>query len=414
MVPPTRSDTSCSRTCCSASATVVHVRQLTLTNFRNYEAVAATLLPGVTVFLGPNGQGKTNLVEAMCYPAVLGSHRTTVPHALIRYGTDSATIRLGLGHGERRLGLEIELNRALPNRAQLNGAPLKTRYLPRYLHAILFAPEDLALVRGEPSIRRRFLDDLLRQRTPRYVAVLADYDRVVRQRNSLLKAGRNRPANVLSTLDLWDERLVELGTDLIRARMALVDDLATPLLAGYTAVGDNGHEPTARYLCSLTDPDALERDDDLSPRHTAEPVTAPPTAIDFAAALARVRPRELERGLTLIGPHRDDLSFGLRNLPAKGYASHGESWTFALALRLASIEILRANSVLGDPVVMLDDVFAELDDRRRTRLAGVLSGYEQVIITAAVPADVPPVLEATVMTVQAGTLSTNSARTPDA
>ncbi|MEF3403055.1 DNA replication/repair protein RecF [Agromyces sp. CCNWLW203] len=378
----------------------MHVARLSLTDYRNYERAELELGPGATVLVGRNGQGKTNLVEAIGYLATLGSHRVSGDQALIRAGADAAIVRALLSHGDRELLVELQLNRQGANRAQLNRSPVKTRELPRYAHSVLFAPEDLAIVRGEPSVRRRVLDELLIQRTPRLSGVMADYERVLKQRNSLLKSARARGLAVekLTTLDIWDERLVAFGSELIDQRLALVDELREPLAAAYRAIVDADHGPGMTPLLSIdgADPDA---DADQVIGATASTVD---TRGRFAEALRMLRPKELERGVTLVGPHRDDVVLLLNGLPAKGYASHGESWSFALALRLASAELLRRDSMTGDPVLVLDDVFAELDRLRRERLAHAIAGFEQVLVTAAVLEDVPAPLTARVVHIAAG------------
>ena len=353
------------------------------------------------MLVGRNGQGKTNLVEAIGYLATLGSHRVTGDQALIRAGADAAIVRALLTHGDRELLVELQLNRQGANRAQLNRSPVKTRELPRYAHSVLFAPEDLAIVRGEPSVRRRLLDELLVQRTPRLAGVMADYERVLRQRNSLLKSARARglAPDKLTTLDIWDERLVALGSELIDQRLALVAELADPLAAAYHSIVDADHAPGLRPVLSI---DGADPDDERDALEITERADGADTRTRFTEALRLLRAKELERGVTLAGPHRDDVVLLLNGLPAKGYASHGESWSFALSLRLASAELLRRDSTTGDPVLVLDDVFAELDRLRRERLAVAIAGFEQVLVTAAVLEDVPEPLTARVVHIEAG------------
>lgn len=384
----------------------MHVARLSLTDYRNYERAEISLEPGATVFVGRNGQGKTNLVEAIGYLSTLGSHRVSGDQALIRAGSDAAIIRALLTHGDRELLIEVQLNRQGANRAQLNRAPVKTRELPRYAHTVLFAPEDLAIVRGEPSVRRRMLDELLVQRTPRLAGVMTDYERVLKQRNSLLKSARARglAAAQLPTLEIWDERLVSLGSELIDQRVALIRELAAPLAEAYRAIVDADHSPELHPLLSIDGADPEGTIDGFETPASPAPQLADPsgTAARFAEALRVLRPKELERGVTLAGPHRDDVVLVLNSLPAKGYASHGESWSFALALRLASADLLRRDSSTGDPVLVLDDVFAELDRLRRDRLATAIGGFEQVLVTAAVLEDVPEPLTARVVHIEAG------------
>ncbi|MGR2752358.1 DNA replication/repair protein RecF [Agromyces arachidis] len=385
----------------------MHVARLSLTDYRNYRTAELEFEPGATVIVGRNGQGKTNLVESIGYLATLGSHRVSSDQALIRAGADAAIVRAVLAHGGREVLLELQLNRQGANRAQVNRGAAKPRDLPRYAHTVLFAPEDLAIVRGEPSVRRRMLDELLVQRMPRLAGVMADYDRVLKQRNSLLKSARARglAAAQLTTLDIWDERLVELGAELIDRRVELIDDLRDPVAAAYRSIVDADHRPELRPVLSI---DGADPEEESAPE-AGGPVAGgvesgdrPTTAERFAAALAALRRKELERGVTLAGPHRDDVLLLLNDLPAKGYASHGESWSFALALRLASAELLRRDSTTGDPVLVLDDVFAELDRRRRERLADAIGEYEQVLITAAVLEDVPAALAGRVVHIEAG------------
>lgn len=325
---------------------------------------------------------------------------------MVRDGADAAFVRARLAHGQRRVQLEAQLNRTGSNKARVNGSPVRTAELPRYAQVVLFAPEDLQIVRGDPSARRRFADQLLIQRAPRLAGVLADYDRVLKQRNALLKSARARGVrgDGLSTLEVWDDKLVSLGTDVIRARLRLASELAGPVARAYTAIAGADHRPQLQWALSVGGADPEEDD---SP---ADAGIADAAAIEqlFRTALADRRSAELDRGITLVGPHRDDLILRIRDLPVKGYASHGESWSVALSLRLASAELLRAESTLGDPIVILDDVFAELDADRRARLAGIVADYEQVIVTAAVSEDVPLGLRARTVRVEAGTLHEDS------
>ncbi len=381
----------------------MRVTHLSLTDFRNYGRAEVELDGGPNLFVGSNGQGKTNLVESLVYLSTGGSHRTPVDAAMVRQGAQAAVIRARLEHDGRALLLELQLNRGSVNKAMVNRAPARPRDLPRHLSTVLFAPEDLAFVRGEPSVRRRLLDTVLAQRTPRLAGVLADYDRVLRQRNTLLKSARASGVRGggLSTLDVWDERLVTLGSEIVDERVALVDELREPVREAYHAVAGDDHDPRMLPLLSV---DGAAPDDEHDEAHERRgDVDAVGTTRDrFAAAVARLRPRELERGVTLVGPHRDDVLFRLNGLPAKGYASHGESWSFALALRLGSAQLLRARSTTGDPVLILDDVFAELDRSRRARLAHAVRDFEQVLVTAAVLEDVPEELRARTVHIRAG------------
>lgn len=376
------------------------VTRIGLTDFRNYQSADVELVPGANLFVGRNGQGKTNLVEALGYLSTLGSHRVSSDQAMIRQGADSAIVRARLKYGERNALVEVELNRRGANRAALNRVVMKVRELPRHVSTVVFAPEDLAIVRAEPSVRRRFLDELLVLLSPRIAGVIADYDRVVRQRNTLLKSARSTGARELSTLDVWNDKLVSLGSELIAARAELVRNLEPHVLAAYHSVAGADHTVRlANQLSVLTsDPDADPAEasaDDLTLEHIAE---------NFRGALAELRSRELDRAVTLVGPHRDDVLLELNGMPARGYASHGESWSLALSLKLAAAEVLRRDSLLGDPVLVLDDVFAELDESRRARLASAIDGFEQVLITAAVLGDVPQELQGHTVRIEGGTI----------
>ncbi|MDQ1130012.1 DNA replication/repair protein RecF [Microbacterium sp. SORGH_AS_0888] len=377
------------------------VEQLSLVDFRNYVSADVALVAGSNLFVGRNGQGKTNLAEAIAFLATLGSHRVSADAPLVRAGADAAFVRARLAHGERRVTLEVQIARQGANKARVGGSPVRTSELPRYAQVVLFAPEDLQIVRGDPTSRRRFVDQLLVQRLPRMAGVLGDYDRVLRQRTALLKSARSRGVrgDALSTLDVWDDKLVTLGAQIIDARAALTADLRAPVSQAYAAIAGADHQPELEWATSISGGDPEEGADADSPSRALGD-----TAAQFRSALALRRGAELDRGLTLVGPHRDDLVLRIRGLPVKGYASHGESWSVALALRLASAELLRAESMLGDPIVILDDVFAELDADRRSRLGELVGGFEQVIVTAAVEADIPAGLRGRMVRVEAGTI----------
>lgn len=376
----------------------MHVTHLSLSDFRNYARAELALGPGPTLLVGRNGQGKTNLVEAIGYPSLGGSHRVAGDQALVRAGEEAAIVRMRVAHDERAIVVELQLNKTGANRAQVNGSVVRMRELPRYVHTVLFAPEDLALVRGEPSGRRSFLDALVVQRTPRMAGTIGDYERVLRQRNSLLKSARasRLSPDALTTLDVWDDRLVSLGVEIIAARVALVAELRPHLLAGYSAVAGDDHRAEVGMRHTIVDPSGE------GPLHSDDTIDVQRAADQFRYSLADRRRAELERAVTLVGPHRDDLVLTLNGLPARTHASHGESWSYALALKLAAARVLRADAVAGDPIVILDDVFAELDEGRRERLANAVSDFEQVLITAAVENDVPERLAASRIHIAAG------------
>jgi DNA replication and repair protein RecF len=366
----------------------VHVSALSLTDFRSWTQLDLELASGPTALVGSNGQGKTNIAEALLYVATLSSHRVASDAPLVRQGADRAIVRAKVERDERSMLLELELNPGRANRARINrGAVPRAREVLGLLRTVLFAPEDLSLVRGDPSERRRFLDDLLVLRTPRLAGVRSDYERVLKQRNALLKTaflarrsgGGTATSSAARTLDVWDSHLAQTGAELLSARLGLVDLLIPLADLAYREVSKGQGDLQLVYKSSLGEgmPESQDR----------EVLSAA-----LLSELARVRQNEVDRGVSLVGPHRDELVLTLGHhpqsaLPVKGYASHGESWSVALALRLASYELLKSDG--GEPVLVLDDVFAELDTGRRERLATLVQGAEQVLVTAAVPGDVP-------------------------
>jgi DNA replication and repair protein RecF len=392
----------------------VHLRHLSVTDFRSYPSAELRLAPGVTTLIGLNGQGKTNLVEAAGYLATLGSHRVAADAPLVRAGTQQAIIRGVVVRDGRETLIELEINTGRVsgrNRARLNHAPTShPREVLGTLRTVLFAPEDLGLVKGDPSERRRFLDELLVARQPRWAGVRSEYDKVLKQRNALLKSaapvlrrgsrGPNRSPTSLSTesvdkdvdptdsalhtLDVWNSHLAKVGAQLLYARLRLMRDLTPYLAKAYDEVSAAQSDACIAYKSSVRE--------EASAAIAAGAVPEMQELHDeLLASLEAVRVNEIERGISLVGPHRDDVVLSLGGLPAKGYASHGESWSYALGLRLAAYQLLRHD--LGeDPVLILDDVFAELDSGRRERLATLIADCEQVLITAAFPGDVPAVL----------------------
>ena len=385
----------------------MYVKKVRLTNFRNYKTADLELYPGVNLLLGSNGQGKTNLVEAINFFGSLSSHRVAGLSPLIKQGEETAIISLELAHDDRELLLEFELNSDSSNRARLNKSPVaKPKDILGYLNSVIFAPEDLDIVKRDPTNRRAFIDQLIIQFTPRMLGVYSDYERVLKQRNTLLKSARatGTKGSALSTLSAWDESLVSLGSEIIAARVSIAQKLEPGLIANYQAIAKSNNEPKMFIKSSIIGTAAIDSEDSDSAEYLAT-TDREQIAQLFRETLERTRPKELERGITLVGPHRDDLVLILGSLPAKGYASHGESWSYALALRLASLEILRGESRLGDPILILDDVFAELDTDRRAKLAELVLGNEQVIITAAVIEDVPEALSAKRFSVVAGEIT---------
>jgi len=372
----------------------VHVAHLTLHDFRSYADIDVALEPGATAFIGRNGQGKTNLVEAIDYLSRLSSHRVATDAPLVRAGADQAIVRASVVKEGRPALIEVELNPGRANRARINRSPLpRPREIVGLVRTVVFSPDDLTLVKGDPSDRRKFLDDLLILRSPRLAGVRSDYDRVLKQRNSLLKTagvarGSSRDA-AMSTLEIWDDNLARVGAEILGARLRLVEDLRPYLGKAYEAVarGASRDDADIEYRASVEVGEPVEE--------VAQPGSRGPLETALLDAIAARRKEELDRGISLVGPHRDELLLSLGDpqlrLPVKGYASHGESWSFALALRLASYDLLRADG--DDPILVLDDVFAELDAERRQQLAELVAGAEQVLVTAAVAADVPASLQ---------------------
>jgi len=389
----------------------MHIRELDLRDFRSWPELNLKLEPGVTVFAGRNGHGKTNIVEAVHYSSKLSSHRVSTDAPLIHAGADNARISATTVNDGRALTTHLLLKAHGANQAQINRTRLKSaRELLGVLRVVMFSPEDLRLITGEPAERRKFLDDLAALRTPRLGGARADYEKVLRQRNALLKSSNmalrrgyqdEDGASALSTLDVWDGQLAALGAQVVAGRLSLVDELAESITESYQSVAPESRPASVAYSSTL----------DRAVTELNGGPSRDPAVFEAAmlAELGRRRKDEIDRGATLVGPHRDDLLLRVRGLPVKGYASHGESWSVALSLRLASAQLLRAQSQLGDPILILDDVFAELDADRRTRLAALVGGFEQVVVTAAVENDVPEALRARTVRVVAGTIQAEDA-----
>jgi DNA replication and repair protein RecF len=373
----------------------VYLAQLSLTDFRSYSQVDLSFEPGITVLVGPNGIGKTNLMEAIGYLATLSSHRVSSDTPLLRFGTDQAMIRAKLVRGEQSTVLELEINGSRANRARINRSnPLRARDILGICQTVLFAPEDLALVKGDPSNRRRFLDELLVSLIPRHAATRSDYDRVLKQRNALLKSARagKFTSGHEATLDVWDQHMARAGADLLHARLELVERLQPHLKNAYAQLTDGSKAAGAVYRSTLQG--AVDEDGAAETTGHSEDLRL--LSVDdlterYVQAFAASRRKEVERGISLVGPHRDELELILGTAPAKGYASHGETWSMCLSLRLASYYVMLDDARTGGsaPILVLDDVFAELDVQRRRKLAAIVSGAEQVLVTAAVEDDIP-------------------------
>lgn len=380
----------------------MYVEWLSLNDYRNYSSMEIKLGPGVISFVGSNGHGKTNLVEAITYLSSLSSHRVATDAPLVAVGAEQAVIRARVHRDDRSNLIELEINPGRSNRAQLNRSPItRPRELVGLLRTVIFAPEDLALVKGDPAERRRFLDDLIVMRSPRMTSVRADYERVIRQRNTLLKTlsgrGRSRRVekdeNTESSLEEWNSHLVNLGAQIIEARLQLTAELQSTAASAYDSVSDKTGPLELAYVSNID-----QTRGEGSGRAEIERA--------LIETLEERRQAEIDRGVSLVGPHRDELAMSVRGLPVKGYASHGECWSAALALRLGSYELLRSDiGGGGEPVLILDDVFAELDALRRQRVADMVEAADQVLITAAVANDVPASLIGVRWSVRDGTVS---------
>jgi DNA replication and repair protein RecF len=372
----------------------MRLTDLALVDFRSHAQAVLRLGEGVTAFVGGNGQGKTNLVEAVAYLATLSSHRVATTAPLVRHGAERAQIRAKLVRGDRAVVVDVELTPGRAVTARLGKTKVKAAAILGVTRVVAFVPEDLSLVKGGPETRRRYLDELLVQLRPGMAGVLADYDRVTRQRTALLKTlgARGGGDAALAALDVWDERAAALGGRVTASRMALAADLAPLVAEVYGEIAGDG-SATLAYEPSVE-------------------VPARPTVEEATAALARTmstgRVKEIERGAPLAGPQREDVALGLRGLPARGYASHGESWSLALALRIGSFRLMRQD-VEDDPILILDDVFAELDEARREAVTHLVDGVEQVLVTAAVPTDVPDGLSAVRYRLDGGLISADGA-----
>ncbi len=371
----------------------MYVEQLELVDFRNHPVIRLDLSPGPSVLTGPNGVGKTSVLEAIGYLATLGSHRMGPESSLVRVGTQAAIIRAAAIREGRTVLVDLEIRPGTGVKARVNRAPVpRARDALGVVRATLFAPEDLALVRGDPDERRRFLDTLAVQRLPRYLAIRQDYDRVLRQRNTLLRSagGRMPAASGLATLDVWDEKLASAGAEIWAERLRLIELLHTPVEQSYQDLAAERDPVGMVYISSVLGDATVEPD---------------PTELGRALRerLLADRTKELERGVTLSGPHRDELALSLGDLPARTHASHGEAWSLALALRLGAHQLLTREG--EEPILLLDDVFAELDRRRRERLADLALAVEQTLITASVPDELPLQLKATMFHVKPGNIS---------
>ena len=366
------------------------VDHLSLLDFRTYGSLDLPLDRGLTVFVGPNGVGKTNVVEAIDWAANLSSHRVASDTPLISTGAERAIVRIRVRRATHHTVLEFELNEGRANRVQINrAAPVRAREALGILHTVVFSPEDLTLVKGDPGHRRKFLDDLATSMRPVLVAARSDYDRALRQRNALLKSARHSRQSTEShhaTLAVWNEQLARAGAAVMGARLQLLKALEPEVDRAYQQLTDGPKHVGLRYECSSLDPAADSA--------VLEHFSVGDLYELMLQAFDRVQRQEQERGITLVGPHRDDMVISLGDTPAKGYASHGETWSTALALRLGSwyVHVADDPNEGSAPVLILDDVFAELDARRRQKLAQLVQRAEQVLVTAAVDEDLPQAL----------------------
>lgn len=369
------------------------IEKLDLAHWRNHELTRCTFATGTTVFVGPNGQGKTNIVEAIRYLGTLSSHRVSGTAALIQDHSDHATIHAQLRHQDRSVEVGLTIKKKGASEALVNSRKGKVSDIPLWVSVVLFAPEDMAIIRGEPAHRRQFMDELVITSRPHMAARFLEFERVLRQRNSLLKTLRSSSKNSHQSLEVWDDAFAALSAEIIHARLEQLSRLASHVQTAYETLA-SGDQVTSDYVSS-----SERSSDDLRKEDMQE------TARDMREHLARKAPAEIERGMTLVGPHRDDVELRIGGRIARTHASQGEAWSLALALRLATVHMVREESSSGDPIVILDDVFSELDARRRRTLLSLIHDFEQLIITSAVEEDLPEGLDATVWDVQAGVVS---------
>ena len=370
------------------------VEKLDIQGWRNHHNSTVAFSPGTTLFIGPNGQGKTNIVESLYYLATLGSHRVSTNGALIGDGGEAATIYADLRHGERTVSVGLTLKRKGSTDAVVNGAKAKPSDIPHWVSVVMFAPEDISIVRGEPSARRQFMDQLVVSASPSMSAVYQDFERVLKQRNSLLKSLRStRGSGENSTLEVWNEKFVALGTTIITQRNRYLADVM-PLVSSHYSTLANEDEVGYSYVPSFA---SCGPDGDY---HNSEEVSWA-----LAREIASRRGDEIDRGQTLVGPQRDDVELTIASKPARTHASQGETWSLALSLRLATAAWLRQERSSGDPIIVLDDVFAELDAHRRSKLVSLVADYQQILITSAVEEDVPDALTGAVCDVRAGVVT---------
>ena len=359
----------------------MHLSHLSLKNFRSYSELDLPLTPGITIFLGRNGEGKTNIVESILYMAFLSSHRTSGDLPLVKLGESAAYTRAKIQHPDREVLVELEINAEKANRARINQNPIRSqKELFGLLQCIYFSPEDMDLVRGDPSERRRFIDQILTLRSPRMAGVISDYERSVRQRNALLKTRAS-----LTSLEPWDQQVAKFGAEIIAARLSLLTEFNPYFSKIYANI--SAEKPAhITYKASIDNPSVNSQENYSALINT----------------MAERRNQELDRGLTLVGPHRDDLILNLGEHLVKGYASHGESWSIALSLKLAAYELLITEGT--KPILILDDVFSELDEERRTQLISLAQSAEQTFITVAVEGDLPKDLTGTTYLVKNGSV----------
>lgn len=366
------------------------VEKLDLVQWRNHLDTHVTFSPGVTIFVGPNGQGKTNIVEALRYLSTLSSHRVSGTAALIHDDADTGTVHAVLRHNDRSVDVAIAVKRKGSSDAFVNSARVKLSDIPSWASVVLFAPEDAAIVRGEPTFRRTFMDDLVVSSRPQMSSKILEFDRIVKQRNSALKALKSQRQRSKDTVEMWNDSFVTVATEIVMARVLHLHTIKHLIQEAYSKLA-TGDAVDARYVSSagVTEADLREQSKESNEAFMRD-------------ALEKHFGAEVERGMTLVGPHRDDLELLIHGKPARTHASQGETWSLALALRLATAERVRIESASGDPIVILDDVFAELDARRRSTLVSLIQGFEQIVITSAVEEDLPSQLSGVVWDVKAG------------
>lgn len=372
----------------------MYISRLVLDHYRSWDTCLLDLEPGVTIIKGRNGLGKTNLVEAIEVLSTGTSHRVSSSLPLVERGRSKATVRARIQGGEDPTDYELTITTKGAKRGRINGGPsLYMRDMVGKVPCVTFSPDDQRMVSGEPLVRRSFLDEAGALLDPDYFRSRQNFAHIAQQRSALLKQllkqgdrGTDQRNAVLSGLEIWTGQFIQAGLDLTRRRMSLVAALAGPFETLYSDLAGPGQEANLDYVPSL---------DEIRDQNGSE------SAVEEAISehFQRIYPGEVARGTNLIGPQRDDLVFGLNGMQAREFASNGEMWTLALALRLALFEVIVQTKQVR-PIVVLDDVFAQLDEGRRSQILAFAGDQDQVLITVAADGDIPSLDEARLVDVE--------------